>query len=125
MKNLGLLNKKCAGWKPSDVVTYVKKCDHLSLMERQFAEQLSAAMEAISKVATGKKIFLYNAPKNTWAAVFIAAYEKAEVLFEENGIADISIRLTMFKPEPDFIYFLIEAKQENETVELLFLEEVH
>lgn len=126
MKNLGLLNKKCSGWKPSELVEYIKKCDHHSLLQRQFAEQLTQALKTIAETATpGKKVFLYNEPKNTWASETVAVYESASVLFEETSIADVSVKLSMFHPEPDYIYFLIDAKQENETVELLFLERMN
>lgn len=125
MKNLTLLNKKCAGWKPSDVANYVKKCDHTSHLEKEFSDILNQSLKEITQTAAPeRKVFLYNEPKNTWPQEKAAAYAQAKQLhFGEFG-ADVSVSLKMFKPEDNYVYYLIEAKQGGEEVELLFLEEM-
>lgn len=126
MKNLTLLNKKCAGWKPSALATYVKKCDHTTHLEKEFADLLIRTLGFITDTAQpDKKVFLYNEPKNTWTPETTEAYEKADKVKFSESDCDISISLKMFKPEENYVYFLIEAKQAGEEVELLFLEEVH
>lgn len=124
MRNLALLNKKMSGWKPVDAVIYLKKCTNASHAEGEFVDFLCKAMKKIDEEATHKRIFLYNLPQNFWDTDTQTKFAKAPILYAENYGPEITVSLKKFRPEPEYNYYLIEAAQNGEKVELLFLEEL-
>lgn len=124
MKNLGLLNKKCSGWRPIDLFKYLRTCENLSHAETEFVDLLCEAMKTIEREVTGKRIFLYNMPTASWDSDTQSTFADALSLFNESIGEEISVKVKRFQPEPEYIYNLVEAKQNGEEVELLFLEEL-
>lgn len=124
MRNLALLNKKMSGWKPVDAVIYLKKCTNASHAESEFVDFLCKAMKKIDEEAKSKRVFLYNLPQNSWDTDMQNTFKNALILYAENCGPDITVSLKKFRPEPEYVYYLIEAAQNGEKVELLFLEEL-